>query len=114
MDKLKKAWAWINKHATAVMFTIVGILLAGILWKYRKNQLNDVKDELEVSKALSEIGALNARRGALNERVEEEKTHIEEIDRKLLENKRVVVEALEYSEPLNADQILIEFAKLGI
>jgi len=114
MDKLKKAWAWLNANATAVIFTIISILFAGIAWKYHRKRLADVQDRLDVAEATKKIAVLNTKRKNLSARTEEEAARIDKIDKQLLENKRVVVEALEYSEPLSDNQVLAEFARLGI
>ena len=113
-EKIKKTVDWIKSHLITILFTIIGILGAGIAWKYHRKRIDELKDRADILEAQSNIKSLNIQRTAAEKAVEKSEELTKIIDKKLLENKRHIVEALEYSEPLSDEQILNEFAKLGI
>jgi hypothetical protein len=110
---MKKAYDWLKSNIVAVLAIIIGILGAGIFWKYHRKKINELKDKVEVLEATKNIKALNAERAVLAKDATKNTQAIKEIDHKLLENKRAVVEMLEYVEPLSNSEVLAEFAKLG-
>lgn len=112
-EKIKKAIDWIKSHLIIILFTIIGILGAGILWRYHKKRVSELKDRADILEAQSNIKALNVQRLAAENAAEKSEELTKIIDKKLLENKRKIVEAHEYVETLNDEQVLDEFARLG-
>ena len=109
-----KAWPWLKKWGAAILGGIVAILGAVLLFKTYKGKLGKVKDELAIAEAIKEIGKLQGVRSAIEERVGEKDEAIGIIDHKLAENRRRIVEAHEGGEDLTDEEVLEEYARLGI
>lgn len=110
---MKKAIDWIKSHLVTVLLTVIGVLGAGILWRYHKRRVDELTDRADVLEATKNIKSLNDQRKLLEKNAEKNAKKIEEIDKQLVGNKRRVVEAHEYVEPLDDKQVLEEFARLG-
>ncbi len=105
----KKWWKWL----LAGLGALFAILTAGIIIHQRR-RLGRVKDELVVSEALKEVEKLRAVRAEIVDRVGEKDEAIAVIDEQLAENKRKIIEAHEGGENLSDEEVLEEFAQLGI
>lgn len=110
---MKKVWLWIKNNVTAVLFTVVGVLGAGIFWRYRKRRIGELKDDVKVIKAQKEIAVFNAKREEITKQSNAKKEEIVKIDERLKANKREIVEAHEYAENLSDGQVEEEWKKLG-
>ena len=104
---------WIKERAVAVL-GFIAMVLAFILYrKWKQDQVNSLKDALVVSEATKEIKALDAKREMIGERIEGREAEIAELDKKLEDNKRAIVEARTGVKGLSSEQILAEYRRLG-
>ena len=110
----EKAWPWLRKWGALILGIIAVIFGAGWLYKTYKGRLGKVKDELAIAEATKEIGKLRATRIEVAARVGEKDEAMGVIDHKLKENKRIIIEAHEGGENLSDEEVLEEFAHLGI
>tara|TARA_Y100000310_G_scaffold250210_1_gene256395 strand:+ start:182 stop:529 length:348 start_codon:yes stop_codon:yes gene_type:complete len=110
----EKAWPWLKKWGGWILGALVAILTLGLVAKAYKGRLGKVKDELAIAEATKEIGKLQEVRAAIEERVGEKDEAIDIIDHKLAENRRRIIEAHEGGEDLTDDEVLEEYAHLGI
>lgn len=115
---MKKAWWWLKKWGATLLGVIAAALVlvlgGGWLWRRRQAELGAVKDELAVEKAKREIARLRGLREEILRQVGENDAATVEIDEKLLENKRKIVEAHERGEGLEGEDLERAFAELGL
>jgi hypothetical protein len=104
---------WIKDHIVAVLGGIVAILAFVLYRKWKQGEVDSLKDALTVSKAVSNIKALDAKREMLGERIEGREAEIAEINESLEDNKRAIVEARTGAKGLSSDEILAEYKRLG-
>jgi hypothetical protein len=76
--------------------------------------LGRVKDELAVQKAKTEIAKLQGMRDEIVRQVGGNDAATAEIDEKLLDNKRKIVEAHEHGAGLEGEDLERAFAELGL
>lgn len=110
---MKKAIEWIKANVISILLAIIGILGAGILWRYHKKRVDELKDRADILEAQQNIKSLNDQRKIAETATAKKEELVKAIDKKILENKRKIVEAHEYVETLNDEQVLEEFARLG-
>jgi len=104
---------WIKDNIVAVL-GFISVALAFILYrKWKQDQVNSLKDALVVSEATKEIKALDAQREMIGERIEGREAEIAEIDKKLDDNKRAIIEARTGAKGLSSEEILAEYRRLG-
>lgn len=108
------AWPWLKKWGGWILGGLVAILTLGLVTKAVHSRLGKVKDELAIAEATKKIGELRATRVQIEERVEEKDEALAVIDRQLAENRRRIIEAHEGGEDLTDEEVLEEFARLGI
>ena len=112
---MTKAWEWAKKWGLALLGGLLFFLSLKWILGARKNEIGRLKDNLAVTEATSAIERLRAVRARVMEEVDESDESVAEIDQKLAENRRLIVEAAtEDNAELTDDQIEEEFAKLGI
>lgn len=110
---MKKAWAWIKKWGAAILGALLVVLGGGWLWRRHKRKVGEVKDKLAVAVATKRIERLRGERVQLAARVGEKDEKIEDLDKKIASNKRMIIEAHEYGEGLDDEDIEREFERLG-
>lgn len=104
---------WIKDNVVAVLGFIVAVLAFILYQKWKQDQVNSLKDSLSVAKATGEIKALDARREVIGERIEGREAEIADINEKLEDNKRAIVEARTGVKDLSSDEILERYRRLG-
>lgn len=105
--------AWIKKWWGAVFGGIAAILAFILLWKWKADHVDTLKDALVVAKAEKDIAVLVTKREAVMGRVERRKGDIDELDKKLEANQRAIVEARTGAKELDKDGVLAEYRRLG-
>jgi len=115
---MSKAWAWLKKWGGALFGGLAAALLfvlgAGWLWRRQERTLGRVKDEMAVAKAKADIALLQGVREEIVRQVGEKDQATAEIDEKLLDNRRKIVEAHEGGEGLEGEDLERAFAELGL
>lgn len=113
-----KVWAWLKKWGGVLFGGLTAALLfvlgAGWLWSRRERMLGRVKDELAVEKAKADIALLRGVREEIVRQVGEKDQATVEIDERLLDNRRKIVEAHEGGEGLEGEDLERAYAELGI
>jgi len=107
-----KVWGWFKKWGLLILGIL--LLLVGIGWVWQRARLGKVRDRLAAEQALRKVHTLRATRAMLKGRVREEDEAIEAIHRQLDENKKKYIEAHEVGEGKSDEEMLAEFARLGI
>jgi hypothetical protein len=93
--------------AVATIFAFI------FVWRWKKDHVNRLKDALSVKDAEKDMAVLNEKRRIANLRVEAKEGEVEEIDEKLAENRRTIVEARTSAKDLDEEAILEEYRRLG-
>jgi hypothetical protein len=104
---------WIKDNIVAVLGAIVAILAFILYRKWKQGQVNSLKDALSVEKATRDIKSLDTKRKMIGERIEGREAEIAEINEKLDDNKRAIVEARTGAKGLSSEEILAEYRRLG-
>ena len=110
---MTKVWNWLKRAGVWIAGGLLLLLGVGWLWRTQSAKLGQLRDRATVEKALSETYKLRAQRTAVAERVGEKDDAIEEIDRRLDENKRRIIEAHEHGEGMTDDEVDDAFDRLG-
>ena len=109
--------AWLKKWGRVVLMVALGTLFtllgSGWLWNKYKGKLGKVKDQLAVAEATREIASLRATREVLKERVGVKDEAYAIIDKRLVDNRRKLVEAHAGGEGLSDEEMLSELALRG-
>lgn len=109
---MKKAWAWIKKWWGALVG--VALLLLGAGWAWDRRRVGKLKDELAVKTAQARLAKMEAKRAA-NEALAEDRTEqIERLDKRIMEEKRNIINAFEGGEKLSDKEMLRELSRMGI
>lgn len=104
---------WIKDHIAAVC-GFIAVVLAFVLYrKWKQDEVNSLRDALTVSKATKEIAALDAKREIIGERIAGREAEIADINEKLEDNRRAIVEARTGAKGLSSEEVLAEYRKLG-
>jgi hypothetical protein len=105
-------WTWLKKWGWALLGFVAVLLGAGWLWDRKAGELGRAKDKLAVAQAKHRIAELRMVREQLTERLGENDQAIEQLDRQLLDNKRLLVRAYEHGEDLSDAEIEEAFERL--
>lgn len=97
----------------AALGAVVTIFAFIFVWRWKKDHVNRLKDALAVKGAEKDIAVLNEKRRIANLRVEEKEGEVEEIDARLADNRRAIVEARTSAKDLDEEAILAEYRRLG-
>lgn len=110
---LKRAVAWLGDNLWALFAVIAAVLAAVLGWRTYRKKVGSLKDAVKVERARNKVSALEAKRKVVEERADVKREEIEGIDRKILDNKKAVVEAHKRTEAMDAAQVENEFRRLG-
>ena len=113
MGHLVNVWSWLKKWGSIILGALFVLVGGAWLWQRHNRKVGSLKDELAVAKATKEIAHLRGEREQVAERVDEKDEQIQQIDDKIKQNKRKIVEAHEQGEGLSDKEIEREFARLG-
>lgn len=105
--------AWIKKWWGAVFGGIAAILAFILLWKWKADHVDTLKDALVVAKAEKDIAVLVTKREAVMERVLVRREDLAQVDKKLEDNQRAIVEARTGAKELDKDGVLAAYRELG-
>ena len=112
---MKRVWEWAKKGGLALLGGLLFLLSLKWIIGSRNKEIGRLKDKLSTEEATSEIERLRAVRKRVLTDVNVDDGVIEEIDKELAKNRRLLVEASnEDNTELTDDEIEEEFAKLGI
>lgn len=110
---MKKIWDWLKKWGGVVATALLALVGFGWLWRKKKLELGEVRDELAIAKATKSIAALRARRDEVAKQVGEKDEAVEEIDAEIDANKRAIVEAYENGQDLSDKEVEQAFKEAG-
>jgi len=108
-----KYWLWIKDNLAALIVAFIAIMGAGMFWRYHRKTVASLKDDHAVQQALRRVTMLNTLRESLNKESSTYTTELKDIDKELLENKRIIVERHEYTDTLSDTEVLDELTRLG-
>jgi peptidoglycan hydrolase CwlO-like protein len=99
--------AWLRANPWAIITALVGVFSAYLLYKSKDNKISSLEDALVVSNTTKNVKALNARAAEILKNADEKTAEIQEIDKKLAESKRRVLELHEGGslEDMNDEEI---------
>lgn len=112
MRRLKSAWAWVARHARAILAALV--LALGIAGLFQRRRLGRLQDELALARAKKEIAELRERRALLEGYTEASAAEIERIDDAIREQKIRAVWAYEGGAELRGEALERELERQGL
>lgn len=110
---MSAAWAWLKEHALALVAGIATLLGALLLYKRHRDELRSVRDALAVEKARRDVSTLTAKRDVILQTTHAQDAKVVELDQRIADNKRLVVETRNRVQDLTDEEIADSFRRLG-
>ena len=110
---LKRAVAWLCDNLWAVFAAVAAVLAAVLGWRAYRKKVGSLKDAVKVERARGRVRALKSKRETVEKRADAKREDIDEIDEKIRENKKAVVEAHKRTETMTSDEIEEAYKRLG-
>lgn len=92
MDSLRKGWAWIVDHAAALLGGLVVIVSAIWMWRSKQNEVNRLRDAIQVKDAERKVAVATTKKQAAIDRMDVLAVEATQQHAKLREHKKRIVE----------------------
>jgi hypothetical protein len=112
MQTLKNIGNWLRDNPWAIIVALASIFSAYLIYKRKDNKISSLEDAVVVQSTKRKIAAVEAKAEVLKQQADAKAPEVAELDRKVAESKRRVVEIHEGRrlEELNDDEVARMFS----
>lgn len=107
-----KIVTWVKGNALAVVSALLAIAMSVLYWQRKRAEIGSLKDAVTVERSLNKIAAHETKKEILKASADDTAHQEAELDIKIADAKKTVVEVRLKAKELPDDKVLAEFDRL--